>query len=673
MKIKLHSLIVLIFACATWLQAQQSPAFKQQFEYSKKTNAKMEALNGHIPDIPLDETGLIAAPSKEDVVSFRANAAFSVRMGSSYNVYSVVSEGPNAVSYHPEIDAIVFSHRQNFPAPGGSGIISFDVSTDVGATWDTVTKQVTPNLITADGIPINGNRYPNGAIYNPPGNTDPSNAYFVGTGAALWNDPAFGNGWGWEFVASSRFDGSEVNEAYYSTADTNIYLSAGMVYTDDAIWYGNYRREQNFAHQLYNPLIVTKLEFDEGTNSFVRTAKELPLDFSAGVDSSAVEPRVAFAPDGQIGYATILGIDADDTEIYPSWKPIVWKTTDGGDTWEKQARMMYQELDSLIAWTIPIDGDGDGTSDDPASDSPRVPFMSQYDIAVDVNGQLHVMASMLSSTDTATTAADFGFIWAGPTSTELFHFIGKESGWEAHRVSDWYNEDGPIGGENIDERIHASRTPDGEYVFMTFSKTYYQEIMEEMPNISPDIYGYAYRVSDEHIVRPKNYGLEPGTEFNDFEFTDVAAQGYFHMTAPVAILGGEFWDQELPIVYGIPRDASDDLQPIDYWFLRSAGFDNDEYEPLVVSVDEPKELTSFSIFPNPANAHVTVQFGLEAGTRYQLRLMNAIGQTINVLDDARAFGGLQYFELDASQLTSGLYFVHLQTDTGLSTKKLVVK
>ena len=673
MRTKLLYLIALIFACSGWLQAQNSSALKHLFEYNNKANAKMEALNGHIPDIPLDETGLIAAPSKEDVVSFRAGAAFSVPLGSSYNIYSVVSEGPNAVNYHPDINSIVFCHRQNFQSPGGSGIISFDVSTDVGATWDTTTKQVTPDLMTADGIAINGNRYPNGAIYNPPGNTDPANAYFVGTGAALWTDPAFGNGWGWEFVASSKFDGSEVNEAYYSTVDTNIYLSAGMVHTEDAVWYGNYRREQNFAHQLYNPLIVTKLEFDDESNSFVRTATELPLDFSSGVDSSAVEPRVAFAPDGQTGYATILGIDGDDTEIYPSWKPIVWKTIDGGVSWEKQPRMMYQEMDSLIAWTIPIDGDGDGTSDDPASDSPRVPFMSQYDIAVDVNGDLHVMASMLSSTDTATTAADFGFIWAGPTATELFHFVGKQSGWEAYRVSDWYNEDAPIGGENIDERVHASRTPDGEYVFMTFSKTYYSEIMEEMPNTNPDIYGYAYRVADEHIVPPKNYGLEPGTVFEDFLFTDVAAQGFLHMTSHLSIQGGEFWDQELPIVYGIPRDVNDDLAPIDYWFLRSAGFDNDEYEPLVVSTDEPEELSTFLIYPNPANDNVTIQFALEAGTKYQLRLMNAMGQTLKVLDDARAFNGLQNFELDASQLATGLYFVHLQTDTGLSTKKLVVK
>lgn len=663
-----------LFNCG-YLAAQSSPAFKQQFRYTKKTNAKLEALQGTIPDIPVADASVIT-PSGP-VIGFREDTPFSVPLGSSYNVYSVISETPNAVSYHPDINSIVFCHRQNYQHPGGSGIISFDVSTDGGATWDTTTKQVTPSLETVGGMTINGNRYPNGCIYNPPGNTDPSNAFFIGTGASLWDDPVYGSNWGWEFLASSKFDGSLVDEAYYTTADSNIYLSTGMEYTPDAVWYSNLRREQNAAFQLFSPVVVAKMEFNSGTNSFDRTATELALDYSSGVDSFAVNPRIAFGPDGQTGYAVISGVDADDDEIYPSVKPVVWKTTDGGNTWVKQPRMHYQPMDSLIAYTIPIDGDGDGASDDPAGDSPRVPYLSQFDITVDANGDLHLVGSMLSSSDTASTAADFGFIWTGATATEIFHFISDGENWESYRVSDWYNEDGDLGAETVDERLQASRTPGGEYVFFTFSKSYYSVIEEdgEYPNISPDIYGYAYRLSDGYVVDPKNFGWAPGTVFEDFDFTDVGTIGFLHMTSPVSILDGEFWNQELPIVYGVPRDVNDDLQPIDYYFLRSAGFDDAEYHERggMVNTEEIASLSVFEVSPNPSNGFVNVRFDIEEGTKYQLQLVNAMGQHVSVLENGRAFTGTQNLGFDVSSLSAGLYIIQLQTESGTHSHKLVVR
>ena len=312
---------------------------KSKVRFSKKQNEKLN--QRQLPDIPLATPNLIAVPPvNEETLDFREGPSFSVPMGSSYNIYSVVSEGPNPVSYHPDINTIIFCHRQNFPYPGGSGIMSFDVSTDAGVSWDTITRQVTPSLMTPDGIGLNGNRYPNGSIYNPPGNTDPANAFFVGTGASLWNDPAFGSGWGYEWVASAKLDGSLVDENYYSTADTNIYLSTGMTYNPDGSqWYANYRREQNFSHQLYNPIIATKLEFNSTNNNFDRTPFELPLNYSTGIDSFAINPRIAFAPDGQIGYTVTTGIDGDDNEILSKcktyyledrrWRRYLGKTTKG--------------------------------------------------------------------------------------------------------------------------------------------------------------------------------------------------------------------------------------------------------------------------------------------------------------------------------------------------------
>ncbi|MCB0566284.1 MAG: T9SS type A sorting domain-containing protein [Phaeodactylibacter sp.] len=674
---RLLFLLSLSLLCQSVALAQSDLAEKYQRNLSRKGNLKIRLLEGANPDIPLASTPLPGSSTPlSQAVSFREGSAYSIPIGSSYNPYSVISEGPNPLSYHPAINALIFAHRQNYPHPGGSGIISFDLSTDGGVSWDTITRQITPSLITAGGTPIDGNRYPNGAIYNPTGNTDPANAYVISTGAALWTDPVYGSGWGWEFVASSKFDGSEVDEAYYTTQDSNIYLGMGMVYhPDGSIWYANYRREENLSHQLYNPMIATQLTFNSATNSFVRTAQLLPMNYSSGVDSFAVNPRIEFSPDGQTGYFVTSGIDGDDDEIYPSVKPIIWKSTDAGASWVKQPRVHWQEMDSLLAYTYPIDGDGDGVSDDPEAGSPRVPYLSMFDITVDKDSRLHIFGSMVSASDTATNATDFGFVWIGVGSKELFHFITDGQEWEHYRVDDWYNDDAPIGSEVVDERVQASRTSDGAYVFFTYCKSFYEELSEDNINSAPDIYGYAYRVEDGYIVDPKNYGWAPGTDFFDFEFTDVAVVGYFHMLAPVSITDGEDWDYELPIVYGIPQDVNSDLAPIDFYYLRAAGFDEGEFHErgVMVGAKNLEATQSFTVFPNPAKERVFVEFSFPQPTNYRVSLLNLLGQTLTELGRGKADASSQRLSFDTSQFSPGMYLVQVQAGERADTRKLIIR
>lgn len=671
-KLLLSVTFALLLSSALWAQGSRPAKFQKRVS-EMRSIWDTETHRADIPTVGQPLQGL--APQGNTQITFREGPAFSVPLGSSYNIYSVLTEGQNSVTYNPDINSIVFCHRQNYPHPGGSGIISFDVSTDGGVTWDTTTKQVTPMLMTEDGIALDGNRYPNGTIYNPPGNDDPANAFFFGSGASLWNDPDFGSGWGWEFVASAKFDGTMVDEAYYTNADTNIYLPFGLVYNvDGSIWHANYRREENLSHQLLNPVILGKFTFNETANSFGRTAIELPLNYSEGRDSFAFNPRIAFSPDGQTGYAVIAGIDGDDPEVLAGSKPIVWKTMDGGDTWDKQPRVMWQELDSLIAYTIPIDADGDGTSDDPAGDSPRIPFTKQFDIAVDDEGMLHLIAELSGHTDTASNT-----YWAGEGVYEFFHLITDGTTWRERRIGGSYNSDADFGAatSTLDARVQASRSEDGEFIFFTFAQTYYEEVGEDQPNTNPDIYGVAYSVERDSMVGPRNFGLVPGTVFDDFEFTDVVAVGYFHHTSPVAITGGAFWDLELPIIYGIPRgtpdDPSGDLLPIDFYFLRSAGFDYGEFG--ITSTEEvvPADYFQLQVQPNPAQGEALASFALENNARYTLSLLNIVGQKVMDIETALGFGGANQAGFDVAGLTPGLYLLRLQAENKVAVAKLLIK
>ncbi|GJM33030.1 MAG: hypothetical protein DHS20C18_20310 [Saprospiraceae bacterium] len=660
-------------------QSDASRKAERTFTQKKKVKIGMKAN----PDIPGTEPALQVTnpfnPHAENL-SYRTDDPYSIPLGSSFNVFSALIEGQNTLTYNSELNAMVFAHRQNVGAPGGSGIISFDVSTDGGMTWDTTNKQITPSLMTADGITINGNRYPSGSIYNPPGNVDPANARFVTIGAGLWNDPVFGNGWGWEFVGSSDLSGNNATEDYYSLSDTNAYIPLGLVYnTDGSLWYANYRREEGLTHQLYNPMVISKLEYNAGTDAFDRTSIELPLNYNNSIDSISVNPNIEFAPDGLTGYAVMQGVDADDNTELPSFKPIIWKTTDGGDNWVKQPRVQWQQMDSLIAYTIPVDANGDGTSDSIGSGSPQIPFMSLYDMTVDGNGQLHIFAQMASSSSIATNEDEFGFVWVGPFTDEMFHFITDGENWEHYRIAGYYNEDADLGTAtgSIDSRPQAGRTPDGAYTFFSYAMTYYPN-PDEADNINrnPDIWTHGYRLSDGYVAKIKNLGWSPGTTFDDFEFTDVATIGYFHHLSPVVKDNGTNFDFELPITYGIPTDIENDDAPIYFYYLSGAGFDESEFieRGTVVKTENPFLVdNSLKVSPNPSSDQVFIDFNLLEATPLTIDLFDMMGRKVLSIDRANYSAGVHAKLVDLNGLATGTYVVRLQTASKIATTKLMVK
>ncbi len=678
-----HVFLIALFAgFGLTAMAQSDAARKAQRTFSDTEKAKVgTALN---PDIPGTDPAL-QLPNQQDShpadINFRTDDPYSIPLGSSFNVFSVLVEGQNTLAYNPELNALVFAHRQNVGAPGGSGIVSFDVSTDGGMTWDTTNKQLTPTLMADNGVAINGNRYPNGAIYNPPGNTDLANARFVSIGASLWNDPDYGNGWGWEYVASSDLSGNNIAEDYYTLPDSNIYIPLGLTYNnnDGSLWYATYRREENLPHQLFNPFIVTKLEYNAGTDAFDRTYTEFTLNYNNSIDSIAVNPNIEFAPDGLTGYAVIIGVDADDDMEFPSFKPIIWKTTNGGDDWEKQARVQYQQMDSLIAYTIPVDADGDGTSDTIGSGSPQIPFMSLYDMTVDANGKLHIFAQMASSSNEATNEDEFGFVWVGAFANEMFHFITDGETWEHYRIAGYYNEDADLGAAtaSLDSRPQAGRTPGGDHVFFSYAMTYYVDPENaDNTNVNPDIWAHGYRVADGYVAKLKNFGWSPGTDFMDFEFTDMATVSYYHHLSPVVKDNGTNFDYEMPITYGIPTDVSNDLAPINYYYVSGAGFDESEFleRGAVVNTRHPfLENNSLRVAPNPASNQVFIDFNLIEATQLSIDLLDVMGKRVMNIDRANYGAGIHARLIDVSNLTAGTYVVRLQTENGVATSKLVVK
>ncbi len=79
-----------------------------------------------------------------------------------------------------------------------------------------------------------------------------------------------------------------------------------------------------------------------------------------------------------------------------------------------------------------------------------------------------------------------------------------------------------------------------------------------------------------------------------------------------------------------------------------------------------------TLYPNPTNAIVNINFTLENSSDVSIQLTNIQGQIINEqkMDNVN---GLQTVTLDLSKKSSGMYFVTIKSDKGIFTKKVIKK
>ncbi len=108
----------------------------------------------------------------------------TVPTGTSPHPYTILYARNHQFAYNPDLDLLVFIHRNNTYRYGGpTGHYRIDYSTTKGATW---VSDVGP-ITQVGGGSINP-RYPEVLIWNPPGNTVDTNAYVIYAG--MYHDGA---------------------------------------------------------------------------------------------------------------------------------------------------------------------------------------------------------------------------------------------------------------------------------------------------------------------------------------------------------------------------------------------------------------------------------------------------------------------------------------------------
>ncbi|KAA3663317.1 MAG: T9SS C-terminal target domain-containing protein, partial [Calditrichaeota bacterium] len=86
----------------------------------------------------------------------------------------------------------------------------------------------------------------------------------------------------------------------------------------------------------------------------------------------------------------------------------------------------------------------------------------------------------------------------------------------------------------------------------------------------------------------------------------------------------------------------------------------------------PTDYTLSQNYPNPFNPTTTIRYALPKAGHVEIALFNTVGQKVKTLVDENRPAGTFTVQLDATTLTSGVYFYRITTAQFNQTKKMIL-
>jgi hypothetical protein len=95
-------------------------------------------------------------------------------------------------------------------------------------------------------------------------------------------------------------------------------------------------------------------------------------------------------------------------------------------------------------------------------------------------------------------------------------------------------------------------------------------------------------------------------------------------------------------------------------------------EPVTIQRNRPAETKLSAPFPNPARERATIRFALSRSQNIRLTVHDVLGRRVATVKRGEAKAGRNQLSFDASRLSSGTYFVRLQTEENTKSRKMTV-
>ncbi|HPQ07874.1 MAG TPA: T9SS type A sorting domain-containing protein [Bacteroidia bacterium] len=618
------------------------------------------------------------------------------RFSGSMNVYGLLTTQQKPLQYNKDVDIVTFAHRVSpffTTSPvSNSGSIVFSWSLNHGNTWDS-------SCVWADATYLG--RYPQGGIYNPPGNTNVNNIHFVATGPAL--DASSGQ-WAGGFFASKSYTDAvggnpnalpSPNMQFYSTNSLGTKVSMPrnyFTYTNDGI----VRVTDEYYHpinQTVRGMIIFKGTYSSG--SFVWSADSLaftPLVVNSSVNGPALfyVPFMAWDNSGTIGYAVMIGTRTGQSGTPKNgMQPIVYKTTNSGATWTLVPPFDFTTLYQLDTRLLFSTG----------SYTYAIPFFNPnegMDVTVDALGRLHLVCTVVSaySDQIDSLFYTYAFNSGGGCGAQNYSFyygstlhhpviydfiLQNNNTWNGIIVDSMATE-GTSGIDNtcsqwyassldINARIQVSRNDAGDKIFYSWTETDTTTTWHHF-NVYPDLYAKGYDIFT-NLVTSKTMVI--GTSAPS---PTVAGSGIFwhYMSPRIIDVGGGVY--EIPLTFsGDPTFTG--TNPVDHYYISGFQFSNADFlypaKLLFVSTNyfEKNKTISSNVYPNPTNNKTQIEFNLNSISDIKVEITNGLGQAINTMNITNGQAGTHIVEVDLSDENAGVYFYTITTNSGKLSGKIV--
>ncbi len=628
-----------------------------------------------VPKVDVMETqssngSTIFEAAEPNVVANGDRSVTIMDIGSSSNVYSVMFQPRTYLFADNNVKSVVFTHRMlNEDGTFGNSRIAYDVSTEAGVagSWTNNIHVYDPLGENPGSFPLSAGRYPQGGIINPQGNTDPANCtytYFIPT---LDNSNDSWGGYGFGVNQLTDETAANVTQHNVSSADDDRLrlIPRDFTITNDGVTWAIDEDYNAATDESSNKLIINKGVLNaDGDIEYT----ESEWDFSNLLDGDdwVYDYKIAFAPDGQTGYLLFLSRTLTDPQPYTSFHPVLYETTDGGDTWSDTP------IHCQLGGADGIDAVKEFAPDDVLEDFIGAGFNRdeidyfmcyQLDMVVDMNGNPHITGyvSPLNSNDEYLIAGE------GSATVHLWYDRSSEE-WDGTKIytnkTFQYEIESQVYARN---RAQASRTMDGSFVFFSCIDT---DIEEESANLNPDIYCIGYDVYHKEYSDPMDdIDMDRVTEF-----TEAMFGSYFAMMSPYVF--SEVNETEGTITCTVPfayakmtaytdMDADVQYKYIDGW----------EYTFDYVGVGNKKETiaTVKQNYPNPVSSSTTVEVEVSESANLSIEVSNLVGQIVYSEDRGTVGQGTESFIIDAQNYKSGVYFYTVRTNNSSVTKKMIVE
>ena len=611
----------------------------------------------------------------------------------------------NCLAYNQDLNTYAWTHRrsQEWAATQTMG------SGSMQQTYIKIGTGTKDSTIMYLDNGANPGRYPGGVLYSPPGNSNWTSAWALGTGPVL---DASGAAWVGSWYSHRQLTGTSSDQTL-PAANMNVHLSPAAPFGSTlfmnvdmqqvgtkVLVAGELNRDTTSSNPNFNKAwgtVIGKCDFATGSPVWSYDSLMPPFLYNPAGHGYIAEwgsgARMAFSPDGEVGYLVFMGRLATNymTSADSTMSPIVYKSTDSGATWMPVLQgydwnTKHPELMKNVGGLL-----GGVTN--------FQPYLNHgIDVTVDANDVLHLVCTMVApyadgqSADSLIYTYTYNWdyqnwrpvIWDLMTEGTCWKTLMVDSLLTAYVGSDAGSDttaafnpigNGAGGGLPYGGRVQVSRASDGSRIFYSWADSD-SSVTGNLFNTQPDLFMKSLDVTNNMMttMMPVTNGVQTC---------------FFHMMADEAYFDAGTSKWVCPMVYSLPRNGSggvyDGVQPTDHFWVDCGAFGSADYTMAAAINNEVggsacaigvaqynSNVASVANFPNPFNHSTNIVVSLTDAQPVSVHVYNALGSLV-FTKKMNGHAGENTIVFDGSSYNAGVYYYTVTAGYEKITKKMIIQ